>query len=206
MGRSHPELLIAMFPVWALTLALLTVDAVGRLRARPSARPGIATLLVLLGMAVCACSLAQTPLPWTQLDRLAQDTPTAPLIEGEAPLPDYDGAFLPDASTRGFFTPEDGAPVAILLTTGHQIAHAFGLVNVSRYTGMYSMVDRDRLRRVVADLRAAGGSTVFLPETYEEVYATLERWGFERRPEEAAWGATPVSKWVDTAGGAEGSG
>ncbi|HMJ03743.1 MAG TPA: hypothetical protein VK506_12430 [Conexibacter sp.] len=206
IGRSHPELLIAMFPVWALTLALLTVDAIGRLAARPAMRPGIGTLLVLTGMAVCVCSLAQTPLPWTQLDRLAQDTPTTPLIEGEAALPDYDGAFLPDASTRGFFTSDDGAPVAILLTTGHQIAHAFDVDNVSRYTGMYSMVDRDRLRTVVEDLRAAGGTTLFLPETYDEVYATLEGWGFERQPDEVAWGSTPVSKWVDTSGRGEGSG
>jgi hypothetical protein len=207
IGRSHPELLIAMFPVWALTLALLTVDAVGRLsRAGGAVRPGIGTLLVLVGMAVCVCSLAQTPLPWSQLERLAQDTPTTPLIEGEAPLPDYDGAFLPDASTRAFFAPEDGAPVAILLTTGHQIAHAFDLDNVSRYTGMYSMVDRERLRAVVEDLRAAGGASVFLPQTYDEVYETLAGWGFERQPDEVQWGNTPVSKWVDAAGRGEGPG
>jgi hypothetical protein len=195
MGRTHPELLVALFPTWTLALALLSVDAVSRL----TGRPGVGTLLVLFGMALATCSLAQLPLPWTQLQRIEQDTPTAPLIGGEAPLPRFDGAFLPEPATRAFFAPaRRGEPVAILLTTGHQIAHAFGLEDVSRYTGMYSIVTRERLRTVVDDLRAAGGTTLFLPQTYQEVYDTLARWGFERRPEEAEWGDVPVSKWVDT--------
>jgi hypothetical protein len=199
MGRTHPELLVALFPTWTLALALLSVDAVGRLVRRADARPGLGTLLVLAGMALATCSLAQAPLPWTQLQRVRAGAPSEPLIEGEAPLPVYPGgAFLPDPSTRAFFTSgRPGSPVAILLTTGHQIADAFGVVNVSRYTGMYSMVTRERLRTVVDDLRAAGGRTLFLPETYQQVYDTLTRWGFERRPDEVTWGATTVSKWVD---------
>jgi hypothetical protein len=199
MGRTHPELLVALFPTWALALALLGVDAVERLVRRPGARPGLGTALVLAGMALTACSLAQLPAPWTQLRRIGQETPTAPLIEGEAPLPRFDGAFMPDRSTRGFFTSgRPGAPVAILLTTGHEIAHRFGVVDVSRYTGLYSIVTRERLRTVVADLRAAGGTTLFLPETYQQVYDTLTRWGFERRSAQVEWGDALVSKWVDT--------
>jgi hypothetical protein len=201
MGRTHPELLVAMFSAWTLALALLTVAVLERLRERPAARPALGTLLVLAGMAVAACSLAQTPMPWTQLDRIAQDTPADPLIEGEAPLPIYYGAFLPDPATRTFFAPRPGEPVAILLTTGHQIAHELGVVNVSRYTGLYSMVTRERLRTVVEDLRAEGGDTVFLPQASQQVYDTLRGWGFERRPEEVEWGSTPVSKWVDARGG-----
>jgi hypothetical protein len=157
-------------------------------------------------MGLTVCSLAQLPLPWTQLRRIGQDTPTAPLIEGEAPLPVYDKAFLPDPSTREFFAPRPGAPVAILLTTGHEIAHAFGVVDVSRYTGLYSIVNRERLRTVVDDLRAAGGSTLFLPQASREVYDTLKGWGFRRQPGEVEWGGTPVSKWVDTAGPRESRG
>ncbi|MFL5817491.1 MAG: hypothetical protein ACJ76L_07810 [Conexibacter sp.] len=196
MGRTHPELLIALFPTWALALALLSVDVVARV-ARPGARPRLGTALVLAGMALAVCSLAQAPAPWTQLQRIDQDTPTSPLIEGEAPLPLYSRAFLPDPSTRDFFAPRPGAKVAILLTTGHEIAHAFGVVDVSRYTGLYSIVNRERLRTVVDDLRAEGGSTVFLPEASQEVYDTLRGWGFRRQPEEVEWGSTTVSKWVD---------
>jgi len=208
MGRTHPELLIALFPTWALTLALLTVEAVARLGRRADARPRLGTALVLAGMALTVCSLAQLPLPWTQLQRIGQATPATPLIEGEAPLPVYAKAFLPDPSTRRFFASvpqggrfvvRKGAPVAILLTTGHEIAHAFGVVDVSRYTGLYSIVNRERLRTVVDDLRAAGGGTLFLPEASQEVYDTLSGWGFVRQREEATWGSTTVSKWVDVA-------
>jgi len=200
MGRTHPELLIALFPTWALTLALLTVEVVGRVQRRAGARPGLGTALVLAATALTVCSLAQFPLPWTQLQRIGQDTPTAPLIEGEAPLPVYARAFLPDPATRDFFAPEPGAKVAILLTTGHQIAEQFGVENVARYTGYYSMPNRERLRTVVDDLRAAGGNALFLPDAPQQVYDTLRSWGFARQPGEVEWGSTTVSKWVDAAG------
>jgi hypothetical protein len=200
MGRTHPELLIALFPTWALTLGLLSVDAVERLGRRADARPGLGSALVLAATALTVCSLAQLPPPWTQLRRIGQETPSTPLIEGEAPLPVYAKAFLPDPSTRAFFAPRPGAKVAILLTTGHEIAHAFGVVDVSRYTGLYSIVNRERLRTVVDDLRAEGGSTLYLPQASQEVDGTLTGWGFRRLSGEVEWGGTPVSKWVDTAG------
>ena len=199
MGRTHPELLIALFPAWALTLALLTVEVVGRL-GRTGARPRLGTALLLVATAVTVCSLAQVPAPWTQLSRIGQDTPSEPLIEGEAPLPVYSRAFLPDPSTRAFFAPAPGAKVAILLTAGHEIAHAFGVVDVARYTGFYSMPNRERLRTVVDDLRAEGGSALYLPQTSQEVYDTLRAWGFRRASGEVEWGGTPVSKWVDATG------
>jgi len=195
MGRTHPELLIALFPTWALTLALLTVELVGRVQ-RAGARPGLGSALVLAATALTVCSLAQFPAPWTQLQRIGQDTPSAPLIEGEAPLPVYARAFLPDPATRNFFAPRPGAKVAILLTTGHEIADAFGVVDVARYTGWYSMPNRERLRTVVDDLRAEGGDTLYLPEASQEVYDTLKAWGFRRTAGQVEWGSATVSKWV----------
>ncbi len=61
------------------------------------------------------------------------------------------------------------------------------------------MPNRERLRTVVADLRAAGGDTLFLPQAEQGVYDALRSWGFARRSEEVEWGSTRVSKWVDTA-------
>jgi hypothetical protein len=206
MGRTHPELLIALFPTWSLTLALLTIEVVGRLQRRADARPGLGTALLLAATALTVCSLAQFPLPWTQLERIGQDTPSAPLIEGEAPLPVYARAFLPDPSTRDFFAPHPGAKEAILLTTGHEIADAFGVVNVARYSGLYSMPNRERLRTAVDDLRAEGGDTLFLPDASNEVYAMLRGWGFRRSPDQVEWGAATVSKWVDAAGSRGGGG
>jgi hypothetical protein len=206
MGRTHPELLIALFPTWALTLALLTVELVERLERRAGARPGLGSALVLVTTALTVCSLAQVPAPWTQLERIGQDTPSEPLIEGEAPLPLYARAFLPDPSTRAFFAPRPGAKVAILLTTGHQIAHAFGVVDVARYTGFYSMPNRERLRTIVDDLRAEGGAALYLPQVSQEIYNALRAWGFRRSPGEVEWGGTTVSKWIDTRGSPESPG
>jgi len=195
MGRTHPELLVAIFPTWALTLALMTVDVLARTRRRP----GLGGTLVLAATALTVCSIAQFPWPWTQLSRIGEATPGAPLIAGEAPLPPYAGAFMPEPSTRAFFAPHPGAKVAILLTTGHEIAYRFGVQDVARYTGLYSMPNRERLRTVVDDLRRAGGSTLYLPQAEQGVYDALRSWGFVRRAEAVEWGSTTVSKWVDTA-------
>ena len=70
MGRTHPELLIALFPTWALTLALLTVEVVERLARRADARAGLGTALVLAATALTVCSLARSRPPWTQLERI----------------------------------------------------------------------------------------------------------------------------------------
>jgi hypothetical protein len=219
MGRTHPEALIAMFPTWALTLALLTV-VVAR---RPARRPDLASLAVLFGLGLTICSLAQLPLPWTQIDRLKVGTPATP-IQAEVPIPPFTHAFLPDPETRDFFasladgpgrfTVRHGAPVAILLTTGHEIADRFGVVDVSRYTGMYSVLTRERLTTVIDDLRKAGGNTLLLPQTYREAYQLLAEQGFapltprglgtftsatrEWDLKQVRWGETPVTKWIDT--------
>jgi hypothetical protein len=199
MGRTHPELLIAMFSIWALTLALLSVAVVRALVERPRARPSLAALATLAGLGLVICSLAQLPAPWTQVARLQAGTPSGPIQPGFPPPPAFERAFMPDASTRDFFTSgTGGARVAILLSTGHEIADAFGLVDVSRYTGVYSMPTRERLATVVADLRREGGTTIFLPDTYRQVYATLTRWGFARSGGGVPWGEVSVTKWIDT--------
>ncbi len=224
MGRTHPEALIAMFGTWAFTIALLAVVVVRQFAAAgPVRRPEVASLAVLLGLGLTVCSLAQIPLPWTQIDRLNAGTPATP-IQAEVPIPPFRRAFMPDPGTRTFFASladgrgrfvvRRGAPVAILLTTGHEIADAFGVVDVSRYTGMYSILTRERMRTVVGDLRAAGGNTLLLPSTYREVYELLAGLGFEPLTphglapftsatqesdlQRVQWGETPVSKWVDT--------
>jgi hypothetical protein len=224
MGRTHPEALIAMFGTWALTIALLSVVVARRLAARgPAPRVEIASLAVLFGLGLTVCSLAQVPWPWTQIDRLRAGTPATP-IQAEVPIPPYRRAFMPASGTRSFFASladgrdrfviKAGAPVAILLTTGHEIADAFGVSDVSRYTGMYSILTRERMQTVVADLRAAGGNTLFVPSTYREVYELLAGLGFEpltphglapftsatRETDlrQVQWGSTTVTKWVDT--------
>jgi hypothetical protein len=136
VGRSHPVALKYQFSAWTLALALLTIVAVRELAAPRLRRTAVGALVVLFGFGVAACSLAQTPTPWSQVERL--QAAFAPSEEGIEPDP-----LVPpdDASTRTFvtsladgrdrFVVKPGAPVAILLTTGHRVADAYGVSNVS---------------------------------------------------------------------------
>lgn len=180
MGRSHPDSLISTFSAWSLAVALLTVHGVQRVAASPTRRPGPALVAVLVAFGIAVCSLAQTPAPWSQLERIrTEQLPTLPI--SKTPL-------LPDPATRDFFASvasgsgsfeiREGAPVAILVTGGHRIAEAFGVVNVSPYSGLTSAVTEEQLENVIDALRAAGGTTLIMPMTANEDYLVLARAGF----------------------------
>jgi hypothetical protein len=224
-GRSHPDVLIALFSIWALTLALLTVDCVERIVAGPSRRAGIVAFALFLGMGLATCSLAQTPLPWKELDRVLAKRPPNARISATP--------FVPDPATRSFFASsaygsrafyfKPGAPMAILVTSGHRIADAFGVVNVSPYSGATSAFTAQQLRGVIRVLRRSGGNTLIMPTAGNEDYLVLARAGFrfvtasglrtyrhEDLPPEAVelswprgtvrvpWLYLTATKWVDT--------
>ena len=218
VGRSHPVALTYQFSAWALALALLTVAAVGELSAPRLRRTAIGAVVVVFGFGVAACSLAQTPTPWGQIQRLdAPFAPTEEVPEADPLAPSTDPAArrfvatLADGPNR--FVYKRGAPVAILLTTGHRVADALGLVNVSPYTGIGSLQTVQRVEATIAALRAAGGNTVVLPDPLDvSILPVLARDGFElvtplglrpyvpgrTRPLELPWpGEGAVIKWVD---------
>jgi hypothetical protein len=217
MGRSHPESLVSTFSAWALALALLTVVTVRGMIAHAGRRPALASLLVLFGFGVAVCSLAQTPTPWTQLQRLDGQHGTRDVFLRGQRQP-----FVPVASQRLFFSStrygdkmyvKEGTPVANLTTGGHRISEAFGVRNVARYTGT-SVAGPEMLKTVIEDLRDAGGNTLFIvgPSQDEanvlvdEGFVPLGRRGWieldrERaRPDLAGvrWTYARVTKWVDT--------
>lgn len=214
MGRSHPESLVSTFSAWALALMLLTVVVV-RGDALEKCRPTIAALTVLFGFGVAACSLAQTPTPWSQLQRIDGAYGTRDVFIARAHDP-----FVPREQARTFFSStyydgrmyvKRGAPVANLATGGHVISAAFDVRNVSRYTGT-SVVGPRMLKTVIADLRAAGGNTLFLfMPTQDEVdvvmqegFVPLLAHGWPENPRGALkipgspWATGVVSKWRDT--------
>jgi hypothetical protein len=181
-GRSNLESLPYTFPMWSFTLALLTVVTLRAIAARGTRIPPPAQLACLFGFAVAACSLAQTPAPWTQLDRLARTGPPA--------FAQPTGQTLVAQRTR------PGEPVAILMLLGHRIARNLGVENVSPYTGSQSMPAREQLGDVLDALRDAGGSKVFLSEedTPPELQQALDRAGFAVAARDEA---TATVLWVD---------
>jgi hypothetical protein len=167
VGRSHPDALINLFSAWALALALLLVAVVRTVVRRPSRRPRLAELLVLFGFGVAACSLAQTPEPTSQLDRLGNKTP--------------EPVFTANATERYIARmTRPGEPVAIFAKLGHRIAHDIGVRNVTPYANLESMLTEAQWEKAVRALRAAGGRKIFLPveRLLQENVAWLDGMGF----------------------------
>ncbi|MGN6187990.1 MAG: hypothetical protein ACTHOE_03745 [Conexibacter sp.] len=172
VGRSQPEALRTTFSAWALALALLSWVVLRSLAADPRRRPSIAAVTVLFGLGVATCSVVQMPLPWSQLDRI-QTGFVASTSKYRDPLrPPADArmrrfvATLADGPSH--FAYRRGAPVALLMTLGHRLADAYGVENVSPYTGVDSIHTTRQVDEVVAALRRAGGNTVVLPATFDQ--------------------------------------
>jgi hypothetical protein len=166
-GRSHPQVLVDLFSPWAFALALLAIVALRALAARGWRRPGIAQLAVLFGFALLACSIAQTPTPWSQIRRIDDTTPF-PVFE------------QPEAKRFVAADTHRGEHVLVLIPLGHRIAYDLHLVNVSPYTSIESMPTHRQLRTTIDALRAAHGSKLFLSErfTFEEELEWLLHAGF----------------------------
>jgi hypothetical protein len=168
-GRSHPEVLIGVFSMWALALVLLVVVTIRAVRARAPRWPKPIEAALLVGAGIAVCSIAQTPAPWTQLERLGATTP-AELYRPRA----QEHAIA--AATR------PGEPVAILAMVGHRIAYDIGVVNTAPYADLNAMPAADQLHETIDALRAANGRKLFLPleQDHAEVDAMLDREGFRR--------------------------
>ena len=166
MGRSSDNQLITMFSAWALALALLAFAAVVQIAQDPKRRLTVAHVAVFFGMGLAACSLAQTPAPWTQIARLQKRAP-APYV-------------TPSALKQILRTYGDHRPEAIMSVLGHRQAYESGVVNVSPYVGALVTVSHVQLNNVLQALHAAGGRLLVLPlaNTYTYFYRSVCKAGF----------------------------
>jgi len=167
-GRSHPQVLIDLFSPWMLALVLLTIPTGRALAARGWRRPAPAELAVLFGFGIAVCSLAQTPAPWSQLERIRDEAPVALFKQHKA------AAFVAERT-------QPGEKVALLMPLGHRIAYDTGRVNVSPYASIESMPTKQQLARTIAVLRREGGDKLFVASmfTFAEEMTALERAGFQ---------------------------
>jgi hypothetical protein len=164
-GRSHPETLIDLFSAWSLAVLLLTVVVVRAIRARPSRRPAIAEIAVLAALALCVCSVAQVPTPWSQIDRL-QD-------RGVEPLTVY--VRFPAADRFVAQHTQPGERVLIMLPVSHRVAYEHGLRNVLPWVSVESMPLVSQFDEALEALRQAGGTKIFLwtDNTWRELIDAL---------------------------------
>ncbi|HYV16739.1 MAG TPA: hypothetical protein VE972_12045 [Conexibacter sp.] len=166
-GRSHPQVLIDLFSTWAFALALLVVVVARDLSARGWRRPGLAQLAVLFGFGLMACSLAQTPTPWSQISRLRAGDAKLPFKQAEAV-----------ALVRR--TTHPGEHVAILISLSHRVAYDAGVVNVSPYASIESMPTHQQLSDVIALMRSQHVRKLYTSSRFmfPEESTTIQRAGF----------------------------
>jgi hypothetical protein len=174
-GRSHPDVLIGVFSAWALALATLCVATVRAILRRPGRWPRPAELAVLFGFGIAICSLAQTPDPRSQIDRMRQLTPE-PMLK-----PTAQEQFIAKHI-------HDREAVAIIAPLGHRIAYDTGADDVVGYGGPEMMPTQNQWDETVAALRAAGGRKLFisLGNVQKEAVTAIKRIGFTRTIEEPA--------------------
>lgn len=176
--RSHPDTLIASFSIWALTTAVLVVALVRGAREHGAVRPSPAAVALLAGFGLAVCSLAQMPLPWQQVARIARTSPVRLLAWQPATR-------FVSANVRR------GETVAILTPLGHRIGYELGVTNVMAYTGMTQMPTEQQLQETVDAVRAAGGRLIFLGEQHQpEVPSALAAAGFQLVAEDPESGFT----------------
>jgi hypothetical protein len=185
VGRSDTLKLVSLFSAWAFALALLVVVALRALAGVERRRPGLADVMVLVAFGLAICSLAETPTPWSQRDRLREVTPTPVFKQEEATR-------FVAARTR----PHER--VAILIPLGHRIAHDVGIVNVAPYSFIEEMVTRPQWQTLLDAVHREHVHAIFLPDdlvAYEQL-RLLSLAGFSQRAR-----ASRYAEWTDAASG-----
>jgi hypothetical protein len=148
VGRSIAEVLINMFPAWALAVTLLTVVVVRDLADDRARWPRPIELACLFGFGLLVCSLAQTPSPVAQGRRIASDgQPFFRHPPAEAFVAEYS---------------KPGERIVVIASLGHRIAYNLGVDDVTPYTGSESIQTEEQLDDTLESLRAAGGYKLFV--------------------------------------------
>ena len=172
-GRSHPQVLEDLFSVWSYALALLAVVAVRAIARRPGRRTQLAELLVFAGVGAMACSLAQIPTPWSQIERIGRSQP-------------HDVRVVTALGAAIKLQTRPGEPVAVLVRPGHQISEQIGIRDVTPYANIDSMMTEQQWGEMIRALERAGGNKLFVQQ--ETLFDEHVRWL-------AARGYKPYVEW-----------
>lgn len=181
VGHSDFFKLGGLLSAWALALVLLVAAAVRSLAARGWRRPSLAEAMVLAGFGVAICSLAETPTPWSQAQRLGRTT-----AQADYKFPDA-AAFVAERVGRGQRT-------ILLFSLGHRVAYDIGVRNVSPYPYLEAIVTRRQFQTVLDVARR---------EHVHDIFAGDQKLARAHRAALAAAGFSPrasligLSDWSD---------
>ncbi len=149
---------------------MVAVRAIAR---RPARRPQLAELLVLAGLGVTVCSLAQIPAPWSQVERIRRAQP-------------HDVRVVTAIGNAVEEKTRPGEPVAMLVRPGHQISEEIGIDDVAPYANIDSMMTEQQWAEAIRALERAGGDKLFVQQ--ETLFAEHVDWL-------AARGYEPYVEW-----------
>jgi hypothetical protein len=165
-GRSHWQVLIAIFSAWGMAVILLLIVLVKEL-VRRGARPSPAHAALFVGFGLMVCSLAQFPAPWKSISRLESNSP-------EIFQPSADEAFIGPRVNPG-------EPVALLTDLGQRISRVVGVDDVTPYSAVESMPTRVQLKETIEQLHEEGGTKIFFQErvgVWPQMIQGIENFGF----------------------------
>lgn len=154
-NRSHPDVLMALFAPWGLSVSLLAWVAIRAFwnTARHDAlqqrmRMVLPTGAALLCLGLTASTIGGFPPPWTQISRIKSNT------VGEVDITVGAAQFVKTHS-------HPGEHVLLLLDLGHNVARQAGVINVMPFNSPITMVLGQQLRVAVNFLRAEHGVRIF---------------------------------------------
>lgn len=187
VGRSHPEVLVALFSAWAFVLALLAWDAFVDLRrsGTPSTRTralwAVPSVLVSAHLFLAVAPAWELRAIGEQVNRIA--------ASGMTPIHE-DGQMV--GYVRRHANP--GETVMILVPLSHRIALRAGVRDAFPYNSIGSVVTQEQLRLVRRAMRAEQVRKVFtrLPQA-AEVTELLVREGY--RPGEVGHDPSKPVLW-----------
>jgi hypothetical protein len=173
-GRSDPLNLISLFSAWCFALMLLTIVVVER-ATRTRARPSLAELAVLFGLAVVAWSVFQLPRPWAELERVRRTT-----------VATYKQAAAIRLVAR---TTRPHQKVAILTQLGHRVAFDAHVIDVAPYSGLESMPTVGQLEETLRSVRREGASQIYVDRSFvlPGMLEALAAAGFEPAAQEGRY-------------------
>jgi hypothetical protein len=195
-GRSHPLALSGMFPAWAVATALLVWAIVRSIRTARELSPLfviqwlVPSVVVVTMFGLMISSFWQFPAPSTQIHRIVSHDvrPVEGVSADEASLcaSSTPAGCLPlitraDRVSADRFVSSRSRPgdrVVILTELGHVVARESRVVNVSPYPYPDLILSASQLQGVLRELRASGGSKVFLGATWPEIPTYLTNHGF----------------------------
>ncbi|CAN5563558.1 hypothetical protein BH10ACT11_BH10ACT11_01160 [soil metagenome] len=194
VGRTNPFTLIADFPIWGMTLALLSWIVLRGLAEggggiRTLSRIGVLRFLVLFGIGLAITAIGWVHAPWKEADRL-QTGNSAPTELDVGPIAD----FMKSKT-------EPGERVVIICRSAYLAADRAEIRNVNPIGDPEHIVEDEQIDFITDSLNRVAGSQVFTcPNSLlsaPDVDAGLADRGFVRGATDKVAG---VTQWTYSAG------